>query len=234
MIAVLSSSPREAAALLTLASASGRPTTQCGSISRFKSLVRKVPPVLVLTRHKLSDGYSDDVLAWLGQLSLLPSTSVIVLAKADCDASQEARQLNLGAACVLRDPLRPDVLVQYAHRFLRAARTSATPDACFAIAGATINPDQHQVRKGKLSAHLSPKEVDLARVLAETPGQLVSYDKLYVEICGRKFDGNTANIRVLFGKLVASFQRVRVDLHKVVHLTPKSGYRYVPVDAAKA
>ena len=35
---------------------------------------------------------------------------MIVLAQADFTQKQEARQLALGADCVLRDPLRPDVL----------------------------------------------------------------------------------------------------------------------------
>jgi DNA-binding response OmpR family regulator len=226
VIAVISSSPREASALSGLAASHARPTATCLTLAEFKQLVRKIPPALVLTRRELSDGYSDDILDWLAKSELLPSTPVIVLVPADCSPGQEARQLSLGAACVLRDPLRPAVLVEYSGRFLRKARPARPPDARFVLGDATIDPDQQAVMRGKRSAHLSPKEIELARLLAESSGRLVSYEQLYSAICGRKFSGDTVNIRVLFSKLASSFKLVRVDLRQFVQLIPKSGYRY--------
>ena len=234
MIAVVSSNLREATALSVLAAGETRTARACTSVAQFKTLARKIPPTLVLARQQLSDGYSDDILSWLKGADLLPDTPVIVLARADCSAGQEARQIHLGAVCVLKDPLRPDVLVEYSSRILRGSRaTGAAPSTRFTMAGATIDPDQQRLLRGRHSAHLSPKEIELARLLAEAPGQLVSYEQLYQQICGRSFDGDTANIRVLVGKLVASYKRIHVDLRKAVRVTPKSGYRYAPATTGK-
>jgi two-component system KDP operon response regulator KdpE len=185
-------------------------------------------PALVITRLRLTDGYSDDVLAALARSKLLPGIAVIVIAEADCTPKQEARQLRLGADSVLKDPLRPDVLLEYSAKFLRNSRRSLgeTPiPRRFNLAGATIIPDLHQLQFGKKKTNLSPKETELARILAEFRGRVVSYDFIYSELFGRTFSGDTANLRVLFGKLVSSFKKLRIDLRTVIQVLPKSGYR---------
>jgi DNA-binding response OmpR family regulator len=231
VIAIVSGNLREAAALAGLIGAADHAASVCASIRQFKGLLRKVPPAVVLTRARLVDGYSDDVLALLGKSGLLPGTAVIVLATADYTSKQEARQLNLGADCVLKDPLRPDVLMEYAIKFLRAPRKSPTSPASsqqFPFAGAIVRPDERQLQLGKKSVRLSPKEIELARLLGEFPGQTVTYEVLYSELFGRPFSGDSANGRVLLGKLASSFQRLRIDLREQVQVIPKLGYRYLP------
>ncbi len=230
-IAVISSSPREAAALAGLTSAVSKAISAHTSLGHFKGLLRKVSPAVVLTRCDLADGYSDDVLALLAKSGLLPGTAVIVLAKADCTSRQEARQLDLGADCVLKDPLRPDVLVEYTAKFLRARRPKQAdlrqPDQ-FTLAGATILPDGRHLRLGRKQVHLSPKEIELARLLAESGGKMLTYEFLYSELFGQSFRGNSANGRVLLGKLASSFQKLRINLRALIHVTPKLGFRYAP------
>jgi DNA-binding response OmpR family regulator len=231
MIAVISSSQREASALAALTSAASKATSTCGSLGHFKTLLRKVSPAVVLTRHNLVDGYSDDVISALAKSNLLPGTAVIVLTDADCTSRQEARQLDLGADCVLKDPLRPDVLLEYTAKFLRTRRGrpgGARPQDQFAFAGAIILPDQRQLKLGKKTVHLSPKEVELARLLAHGDGRTVTYEALYSELFGRNFCGDSANGRVLLGKLTSSFQKLRINLRALVQVVPKLGYRYSP------
>jgi DNA-binding response OmpR family regulator len=230
VIAVISSNAREASALSSLVSQGAHPTSTCTSLSQFRKLLRKVPPSVVLTRCNLTDGYSDDVLALLSKSRLLPGSAVIVLARADCTAREEARHLGLGADCVLRDPLRPEALVGYATKFLRASQPARSSQAStqFTLAGATIVPDFSQLKLGTKCAHLSPKEIELARLLAEAAGKTVSYDLLYSELFGRKFAGDSANARVLFGKLAASFRKIRINLRQTTVIVPKSGFRYSP------
>ena len=232
MIAVISNSSREAAALADLTNSVCQPTCPCTSIRQFETLLRKAPPALVLTRLSVSDGYSDDVLSLLSRANLLPGIAVIVLAGADCTPKQEARQLVLGADCVLRDPLRPEVLNQYVSKLLRSSRfpaVSSPPSREFMFGGATIIPDQHLAQVRKKSAHLSPKEIELARLLAKSEGQMITYEVLYSELFGRAFPGESSNLRVLLGKLVSSFQSLRLNLRAMIEVTPKSGYRYSSV-----
>jgi DNA-binding response OmpR family regulator len=229
VIAVISSSSREAAALTGLTSSICTPVCPCTNVRQFETLLRKAPPALVLTRLNMTDGYSDDIFSLLTKSRLLPGTAVIVLAGADCTPRQEARQLDLGADCVLRDPLRPEVLIQYVAKLLRSARRPAasTPfERRFTFADATVSPDEHNARLRNKSVHLSPKEIELARLLTESAGQMITYEVLYSELFGRAFSGDTANLRVLLGKLVASFQQLRINLRASIEVIPKSGCRY--------
>ena len=231
LIAVLSSSKREALALTSLTSALSKATSACNTLGHFRTLLRRVSPAVVVTRSTLDDGYSDDVLAVLAQSGLLPGTAVIVLAKADCTSKQEARQLDLGADCILKDPLRPDVLLEYMRKFLRAqCRGTATtvPPNHFTLAGATIIPERRTLTVTKKTVHLSPKEIELARLLAESGGKMLTYEVIYSELFGRAFSGDSANGRVLLGKLATSFRKVRIDLRAQIQVTPKLGFRYSP------
>ncbi len=231
MIVIVTSSAREASSLAALVGNCPRPASICISVSQFKSQLRKAPPSLVLTRVKLSDGYSDDILSLLDNSGLLPIARVIVLAGADCPPRQEARQLALGADCVLRDPLRPGVLLEYIAKFLRASSLSkarSLPPDKFALAGATVLSDQQQLQCGGRSTHITPKEIELARLLSESPGQTLTYGLLYSELFNRGFPGDSANLRVLLGKLASSFRKLGLDLRSVIRVTPKTGYCYLP------
>jgi DNA-binding response OmpR family regulator len=231
MIVIVSSSPREASSLDALVRHCPRPSSTCSSIAQFKSRLRKIPPTLVLTRINLSDGYSDDILALLDKSGLLPSARVIVLAGADCSPQQEARQLSLGADCVLRDPLRPDVLLEYTAKFLRASKlpvARSLPPDDFALAGAMVLSDQLQLQCNGRSTHITPKEVELARLLSESPGKILPYGLLYGELFNRAFAGDSVNLRVLLGKLSSSYRKLGLDLRSAIRVTPKSGYCYLP------
>lgn len=231
MLVIVSSSPREASALAQLTGNRVRPICTCSSVRQFTADLRKAPPRVVITRTCLVDGYSDDVLAALSRSGCLPDTRVIVLAGADCTPRQEARQLNLGADCVIKDPLRPHVLLEYAAKFLRTShRPPARPLSSehFALAGADVLPNRLQLRRGRRSVHVTPKEVELARLLAESAGRIVTYHLLYGELFNRAFAGESANVRVLFGKLTGSYRKLGIELRAMVRVTPKSGYCYSP------
>lgn len=235
MIIIASSSLREARALAQLIGNRPRPVYTCASVGQFRSQLRQAPPALVLTRASLVDGYSDDILALLETAGLLPNTRVIVLVGADCTSRQETRQLSLGADCIMRDPLRPDVLLEYIAKFLRPSLTpprSPLPEQIL-LAGAIIQPEQQQLQSNNRSVHLSPREIELARLLAESTGKTVTYHTLYSELFNRTFAGDTANVRVLLGKLVSSYRKLGIDLRALIRVTPKSGYRYLPAPTGR-
>jgi DNA-binding response OmpR family regulator len=237
VIIIASSSPREARALALLIENRLRPTRTCASLGQLKTQLRKIPPAVVVTRTNLADGYSDDLLALLSKAELLPGTRVIVLARADCTPRQEARQLSLGADCVLKDPLRPEVLLEYIAKFLRTPQVPARrlpPAEQILLAGATILPDQQQMHYAGRAVHLTPREIELARLLAESPGRTITYHFLYSELFNRTFSGDTVNLRVLLGKLVSSYRKLGIDLRALIRVTPKSGYCYLPRSPGRA
>jgi DNA-binding response OmpR family regulator len=185
-----------------------------------------------VVRHRLLDGYSDDVLADLKGLTVRACPRVIVLMTADRDAHTEARQVSLGADCVLHDPVRSEILFEYLakYRAQPGDPTLATSGShvSFSIAGAEVHPHEHRMVRGDRARHLAPQEVALLRLLASAPNEVVPYAVLYGELFARRFDGDTSNCRVLLCKVLNSFKDLGIELKPYIQVIPKSGYLYSP------
>jgi DNA-binding response OmpR family regulator len=238
MIVIASTVPRERAALGALCDSRGWPWRECDSLRTLKRSLRPTRPSLVLTRHRLGDGYSDEVIAVLKATGLLHKTKLVVLVSAGFPSSLEARQIALGADLVQRDPVRMDVLLEYLQKFLDESkrdrgRDSQTLLEPFAFAGARVHPVDRKLECGKLLCRLTPREVELAELLAQSADQLVTYETLFNDILGIRFRGDTSNLRVLLGKLGASAQQAGIDLRRWVEVIPKLGYRYHTAPVAK-
>jgi DNA-binding response OmpR family regulator len=229
VIVVVSSLHRERQALLALSDSRGWPCTECDSLRQLKGVLRHTKPRVVVLRHKLADGYSDDGMAVLRDAKMLPSTKLIVLLEAGAPSSLEARQVRLGADCVQRDPVRVDVLLEYLAKYETAKRgrnglhTAPKP---FRFAGAVINPVEREFQRGKQAAHITPREIDLAELLSESAGKALTYHTLYGEVLGRRFRGETVNMRVLLRKLTVTARKTGIALRDWVEVIPKLGYRY--------
>jgi DNA-binding response OmpR family regulator len=156
---------------------------------------------------------------------------LVVLMSAGTAAAAEARQLALGADCVLRDPVRVEVLAEYLAKYIKTSRgpdTHARPavPATISFAGATVDPVKRRLDHGNKSTALTPREVQLVELFVSTAGGMVTYELLYVELLGRRFRGDTSNMRVLFGKLSTSAESVGISLRHWIEVIPKTGYRY--------
>jgi DNA-binding response OmpR family regulator len=238
VIAIISSNARERAAFCALCESIDWPYADFDSLRHARRAALRVRPKGLLTRHRLSDGYSDDILRAPEEFALAPAARVIVVISAGSPADLEARQIGLGADVVLRDPVRADVILAYLTRFralagrlngVARASSPAGPHGMIDFAGArldVLNRSFHH--KGK-SIFLSPREVEFIQFLAEIPGEVATYELLYSELLGRKFRGETANMRVLLGKLCDSCAQIGIQLRSWIHVIPKTGYRYVPV-----
>ena len=230
MIVIVSSSGPERDALLALCDARGWPSIGCDSVRTLRKVLREAAPKVVLTRQKLVDGYSDDVLNAVKTRPAADVPKIIVLLAAGRASSQQARQIALGADCVLQDPVRADILAEYLARYraekrpVSSRRKAPTPSLHFV--GATLHISDRTVRHAGKSVALTRREFQLARLLAESRGRVVSYETLYNEILDRRFAGDTANMRVLLGKLAATLRTVGITLRRHVEVISKSGYRY--------
>ena len=230
MIAIVSPFTHERAAFAALCGSRGWITTECDSVRAFKRALLRVRPRIVLTRRRLGDGFSDDVIAALAEADA-SSARVVVLMGANTPSAVEARQVALGVDCVQRDPVRTDVLVEYLEKYRQASEPARNGTARivlkpFAFAGATVDPVGRQLRRGKKAGHLTPHEVDLVELLVQSEGGILTYETLYSDILGRRFRGDTSNMRVLLGKLTASTRAAGVPLREWVEVVPKIGYRY--------
>lgn len=233
MIVIVSSSAAERGAFAALCDSRGWANVECDSVRAARKSFRKLRPVAVLVRHRLRDGYSDDVMTALVATRSLPAVKVVVLLGPSASSAQAARQISLGVDNVLRDPVRTEVLVEYLARYrqlkvLSTKNSQREPRKSFRFAGGSISPVERRLSSGKQLVNLTPREVQLAELLSEARGEVVTYESLYSEILGTKFRGETSNMRVLLGKLDASFRSVGLTIRKFVEVIPKSGYRYSP------
>jgi DNA-binding response OmpR family regulator len=150
---------------------------------------------------------------------------------ADSTGKAEARQIELGADCVMRDPVRIEVLMQYLEKFQRNGAEStilpSSPEApSYTVADVQVLPHEQKLLYAGKSLHIAPQEVALLRMLARSPNKVVTYPALYEELLHRKFAGDTTNCRVLLGKVCASFKQLGVELKAHIQVIPKSGYLY--------
>lgn len=231
MIVVVSKSRVERTAYVALCESRGWPAAACDSVRAFVQVLHRSAPAVVVVRHQLADGFSDNILSALNAGGFLSRTRVIVLLPAGVSAASEARQVTLGADCVQRDPIRTEVLIAYLEKFRSAARQARrldrkAPAAELAFAGASLRVDERTCTHDGRRISLTPKEVQLIELLAFDPGHVVTYETLYAEILGRPFRGDTSNLRVLLGKLAASLRGAGIDVRAWVTVIPKAGYRY--------
>jgi len=231
VIAIVSSHIPERVAFGALCEGRGWSFIEYDSVRNALRLLRRGAPRVLLIRHRLSDGYSDDIIARLREAPAAISTRIVVLVSAGVSSATEARQLALGADCVQRDPIRTEVLQEYLKKYCEASRpTMSTSGQCRAdiisFAGATLRTSDRSLTLRKKLAILTPREIELAEILHQSAGEVVSYETLYSEVLGRRYRGDTSNMRVLLGKLASSANSIRIDLRNWVEVIPKSGYRY--------
>jgi DNA-binding response OmpR family regulator len=231
MIVLISSSARERTALGALWEGQGWVVFSCEHLFSVRRLLARSLPRVVVTRHTLIDGFSDELIAELAAPAAGPVPRIIVLCAAGTTPATEARQLQLGADCVLRDPIRTEVLLAYINRYLSSPCSAPTggaapPAPTLRFADATLHLTDRTLRNSRAAVVLTPREVELVEVLVRCAGQVVSYDLLYSEILGRRFRGDTSNLRVLLGKLAATTRTLGLEVRNWVEVIPKNGYRY--------
>lgn len=238
MILVVASSSRERSLLTALCQSRHWTVEARDSVRAAERFLRRHVPRVLLVRHRLDDGFSDHLLSALDGTPSGPRARRIVLVAAGTSSVAEARQVELGADCVLRDPVRTEVLMAYVARFHDAARAArplpaATHSESVAFAGGVLLPAERRFQHRERTLLLTPREVSLCESLARSAGAVVSYETLYAEILDRTFRGDTSNMRVLLGKLAASVRTIRINLRDWVEVIPKSGYRYRPASARR-
>ena len=140
MIVIISSSAHERVAFAALCESRRWACLECDSVHAVRKALQQFRPHVVLTRHQLNDGYSDDVVAILAAAALLPAVKIIVLLGPGASPAQVARQVALGADAVLRDPVRTEVLVEYLAKY--CARAKAPPEKLQSVAPVTTGDIQ--------------------------------------------------------------------------------------------
>ena len=228
MLIVASSVPVDAAALIALCESGGWSATLCTSVKAIVRQVHREVPKVIIVRQRMKDGYSDDVLSALTELKLLSRIRLMVLVDAGTTAVRQARQVALGTDCVLRDPVSADLLLAYLSKYLNERRGvhSAPLARKISFAGATWRAAECRLTFEGRSVILTPREKLLLELLAHSSGEVVSYETMFDEVLGRRYQGDTSNMRVLLGRLSVSMVDLGITLRNWIEVIPKTGYRY--------
>ena len=236
MIAIVASSAQERTAFANLCEHHDWNIREFSSVRAIKRQIAHDAPKVLLVRHQLEDGYVDDVIAALGDCAAVSGTKIIVLLSGNTSPAVEARLVELGADSVQRDPIRSDVVLAYIKKYVRLSNTIRPPAVVNDIpfAGARLNPLERTLRLRDRCVSLTPREVALIEYLAHSGDRIVTYESLYNDILGRRFRGDTSNMRVLLGKLGSSIKPLGLELHRYVEVISKTGYRYHGVNGRRA
>lgn len=232
MILIASNLAREAEALVALFATRQWASESCRSVTDLCRIASMNPPRVVLVRHRLGDGYSDDVLLHLREQLPPGYCTALVLVPGTYSTADECRQMSLGAQHVLRDPIRGEVLLQlvarYRDRPLGHRADASRSISCYEFAGVTVHPREHRLAHGSISVQATPKVIELVHLLHHHAGKLVSYTELYEVIFLRRFAGETSNCRVLLAKADDYFRQLGANLRAHVKVVAKTGYLYSP------
>jgi len=222
MILLVDSAEREGSVLAELCAGRGWVAEACATVAAARRRIPRLRPRVAVVRRTLRDGFAEEVLAVLADARCRR----LVLVPAGTSGEVEARLVALGADCVLREPVRIEVLLAYLERFRSEPVPAARPRPTrLAFAGGRLDPADRTLRCGAQQTTLTLREAQLAELLARFCSEVVTYEFLYAEILGRPFRGDTGNLRVLLGKLCAAAVRAGVDARAWIEVIPKYGYR---------
>ncbi len=173
--------------------------------------VREQPDLVILDLG-LPDMDGSDLLRMIRSVSEVP---VIVITARGAD-DVVVRTLDAGADDYLVKPFSVSQLVARIRAVLR--RGSSSQDGPIRVGGLEIDTAGREALLDGSVLELSPKEFDLLRVLAESPGQVVSKRELMAEVWRAPYGGSDRTVDVhlswLRSKLGESAQDPRY-LHTV-------------------
>lgn len=232
MILIASNLASESEAFTALCNAQQWATQSARSVADCRRIASANTPHVAILRHRLLDGYSDDVLRYFSDHLPTGSCHVIVLAPANFTTKDEVRQIELGADHVFRDPVRVEVLIQliagWRKRQYANLRQDQSSASCYEFCGVSVYPAEYRLVRGSIQVRTTPKVIELVQLLHHNTGRLVSYDELYEVLFLRRFAGETANCRVLLARADDVFRELGVNLRSNIQVVPKSGYLYDP------
>ncbi|HHW10068.1 MAG TPA: response regulator transcription factor [Firmicutes bacterium] len=152
------------------------------------------------------------------------ATPVIMLT-ARGEEADRVKGLDLGADDYMVKPFSPKELLARVRAVLRRAPT-LQDDHVIAIGDLVIDDLRHEVRVGGKLIDLTPKEFELLRELAVSPGQVLERDYLLEKVWGYSFAGATRTLDVHIRRLR---QKINDDPQspKYIETVHGLGYKFI-------
>ena len=162
--------------------------------------------------------------AVIGQIRQRSDIPIIVLSARDQETEKIAA-LDLAADDYLNKPFGIGELLARLRSVLRRRPLAAfEADGAYSVGPIEIDTATHQVRRGGIVVHLTPKEFDLLAFLARHAGRVVTHRQLLTEVWGPAHGQDTQYLRVFIGQLRQKLEDDPAD-PKLIITEPGIGYR---------
>jgi two-component system, OmpR family, KDP operon response regulator KdpE len=172
----------------------------------------------------LPDGDGVEVCSSIREWSQMP---VLVLSAVG-EEREKIRALEAGADDYVTKPFSPGELVARLRAVMRRS-SSAEEQPVVSFGGLEVDLAARRVRRDGADIHLTPKEMDLLRVLVRDRGKLVTHRALLREVWGLSYQEDTQTLRVHVANLRRKIEPGG-DGPRLIRTDPGVGYRFADAD----
>jgi DNA-binding response OmpR family regulator len=173
----------------------GHETASCSRGDEALAAVAKFQPALIVLDVMLPGASGYDICKQLRGRKI--ATPVLMLT-AKGQEIDKVIGLDLGADDYVTKPFGVRELLARIQALLRrtggAVPSPAADESPFQIGAATIDPKTFQLKRGRVVAELTAKEVKLLQVFHAHAGEVLSRDKLLNEVWGYNYYGTTRTL----------------------------------------
>jgi two-component system KDP operon response regulator KdpE len=162
----------------------------------LKSAAADAPEIIVLDLG-LPDMDGKDVIRALREWSEIP----IIVLSARAREAEKIEALDLGADDYVNKPFGIGELLARLRAALRHRLRQQGETPVVKAGDLRIDIARHKVMRGEAHIHLTPKEFDLLRLLAQNAGKVVTHRQLLQAVWGPAHLEDTAYLRVFIGQV---------------------------------
>ena len=172
----------------------------------------------------LPDGDGVEVTRAIREWSQMP----VVVLSAVGEEREKIRALEAGADDYVTKPFSPGELVARLRAVMRRS-VAAESEPVVRFGGLEVDLAARRVRRDGTDIHLTPKELDLLRVLVRDRGKLVTHRQLLREVWGVAYQEDTQTLRVHVANLRRKIEPEK-PAERLIRTDPGVGYRFADAD----
>ena len=221
LILIIDDEPQILRFLVHALSASGHDTATAATAAQAKTQIAATRPDLVILDLGLPDADGKTVIEAIRARSDVP---IIVLSARDQEM-ERIMSLDLGADDFVGKPFAIGELLARIRVCLRPRRGGEVSSR-LRLGPLEIDTAEHRVSRGTEPIHLTPKEFELLRAFAETPGRVLTHRQLLTRIWGPAHAEDVPYLRVFVGQLRQKIE-TNPGAPELILTEPGIGYRAV-------
>lgn len=133
------------------------------------------------------------------------------------DDEDQIKGLRLGADDYIHKPVKPPVLLARVESILRTHERfkERNPVKCINLTGLLINKDAKLLEVAGRPVELTSDDIELLWFLAKNKDKTLTRDDLFVEVVGRKYDGQDRVVDGRISRLRKKFNAIENNLYEI-------------------